>query len=86
MKKSDLTAEEWVSKYLDLYLMPLIHSFYEYDLVYMPHGENLILIIENYTPVKIIMKDIAEEIAVLNGDIKLPGETSRIGIKSSGRF
>lgn len=86
IEKSDLTAEEWVNKYLDLYLMPLIHSFYEYDLVYMPHGENLILIMENYTPVKIIMKDIAEEIAVLNGDIKLPGETSRIGIKVPDDF
>ncbi|HAT3991321.1 TPA: IucA/IucC family siderophore biosynthesis protein [Elizabethkingia anophelis] len=86
IEKSGLTAEEWVSKYLDLYLMPLIHSFYEYDLVYMPHGENLILIIENYTPVKIIMKDIAEEIAILNGDIKLPGETSRIGIKVPDDF
>ena len=32
------------------------------------------------------MKDIAEEIAVLNGDIKLPGETSRIGIKVPDDF
>ncbi|AQX06602.1 IucA/IucC family protein [Elizabethkingia meningoseptica] len=86
IKKSGLGAEEWVSRYLDVYLLPLVHSFYEYDLVYMPHGENLILILENYTPVKILMKDIAEEIAVLNADVQLPGETSRIGIKVPDDF
>ena len=40
IEKSDLTAEEWVSKYLDLYLMPLIHSFMNMTL-YTCHTEKI---------------------------------------------
>ena len=40
IEKSDLTAEEWVSKYLDLYLMPLIHSFMNMTL-YTYHTEKI---------------------------------------------
>lgn len=40
IEKSGLTAEEWVSKYLDLYLMPLIHSFMNMTL-YTCHTEKI---------------------------------------------
>ncbi|WP_419867870.1 IucA/IucC family protein [Chryseobacterium sp. CT-SW4] len=81
IKKSGISPKEWISRYLDLYLLPLVHCFYAHDLVYMPHGENLILILENYTPVKIIMKDIAEEVVLLNTETELPEEISRISVK-----
>jgi len=86
IRKSKLSVEKWVDQYLEVYLLPIIHCFFEHDLVFMPHGENLIMILENYIPVKIIMKDIAEEIAVLNPDKKLPGDTSRIGINVPDDF
>lgn len=72
---SGLSIHEWLDSYLRAYLTPLLHCFYEHDLVFMPHGENLILVLENHVPVKAIMKDITEEIGVfrMNTDIAEKG-------------
>ncbi|CAM3935621.1 IucA/IucC family protein [Xenorhabdus thuongxuanensis] len=74
VQDSGLSVEDWVSRYLDAYLSPLLRSFFTYDLVFMPHGENLMLVLENNVPVKMLMKDIGEEIAILNGELELPKE------------
>ncbi|PQQ36733.1 IucA/IucC family protein [Photorhabdus luminescens] len=74
VKCSGLDAEEWISRYLDAYLSPLLRSFFTYDLVFMPHGENLMLVLDNNSPTNMLMKDIGEEIAILNGDLQLPEE------------
>ncbi|NTJ44213.1 IucA/IucC family siderophore biosynthesis protein [Agrobacterium larrymoorei] len=75
---SGLDAKSWIAAYLKAYLAPLVHCFYRYDLAFMPHGENLILVLENHVPVRAIIKDIGEEIGILNGSIELPEEISRI--------
>lgn len=77
---SQLTANEWVSKLMDLYLQPLLHAFFAYDLVFMPHGENLILVLEEHQPVTILMKDIGEEVAILNGNSPLPGHVANLAV------
>lgn len=40
IEQSGLAPTEWLRHYLRAYFTPLLHSFYAYDLVYMPHGEN----------------------------------------------
>lgn len=79
IESSGLDAATWLRRYLDTYLTPLLHCFYEYELVFMPHGENVILVLdEDGTPKRAIFKDIAEEIAVMNADTPLPPEVERI--------
>lgn len=80
IQKSGISAKEWISRYLDAYLSPLLHCFYQHEMVFMPHGENLILVLENHIPVKAIMKDITEEVMVFNGEIPLPEKVKRIHI------
>ncbi|MDH1314118.1 IucA/IucC family siderophore biosynthesis protein [Shewanella xiamenensis] len=80
IEHSGLSAKEWVTRYLKLYLSPLLHAFFAYDLVFMPHGENLILVLDAGIPVKILMKDIGEEVAVLNGSEPLPKEVQRLAV------
>jgi len=80
IKSSGLDAADWLKRYTTAYLSPLLHCFYHYDLVFMPHGENLILLFENNIPVKAYMKDIAEEIAVMNPDAKLPEKAKRLAV------
>ncbi|MGW8380308.1 IucA/IucC family siderophore biosynthesis protein [Streptomyces sp. ODS28] len=79
IRRSRLTPQEWMRRYLGTYLTPLLHAFYAYDLVFMPHGENVILVLdENGAPVRSVFKDIAEEIAVMNDTLELPEEVERI--------
>ncbi|MCA1223046.1 IucA/IucC family protein [Streptomyces sp. 8L] len=76
--ESSLAPREWLRRYLDAYLVPVLHCFYAYGLVFMPHGENVILVIENGVVVRTVFKDIAEEIAVMERDTPLPPEVERI--------
>ncbi|KND60543.1 Siderophore [Alcaligin] biosynthesis complex, long chain Siderophore synthetase component, ligase [Candidatus Burkholderia verschuerenii] len=80
IEASGIGAQAWLDRYLDAYLAPLVHCFYTHDLVFMPHGENLILVMENHVPVRAIMKDIAEESAILNKDAKLPENVKRLAV------
>ncbi|MEU9195799.1 IucA/IucC family protein [Streptomyces hundungensis] len=77
--ESGRAPAEWLRGYLDAYLVPVLHSFYAYDLVFMPHGENVILVLgEDGTVSRAIFKDIAEEIAVMDQDAVLPPAVERI--------
>ncbi|WP_019886585.1 IucA/IucC family protein [Streptomyces purpureus] len=79
IRQSGLPARTWLRQYLDAYLLPLLHSFYAYDLVYMPHGENVILVLDETGAVsRAIFKDIAEEICVMDPDAVLPPAVERI--------
>ncbi|WP_299218209.1 GNAT family N-acetyltransferase [uncultured Aquimarina sp.] len=78
IKKSGLTVEDWLQKYLEAYLSPLLHCFYHFDLVFMPHGENIIMVLEDQVPVKSFLKDITEEACILNPEVKLPDHLKRM--------
>ncbi|QGV80528.1 IucA/IucC family protein [Streptomyces ficellus] len=78
--ESGLAPTEWLRRYLDAYLLPILHTFYAYDLVWMPHGENVILVIEDGAVQRAIFKDIAEEIAVMDPDAVLPPAVERIRV------
>lgn len=77
---SGIEAQQWIERYLTCYLSPLLHCFYQHDLVFMPHGENLILLLENNVPVSAYMKDIGEEIAVMDPDAVLPEKVQRLAV------
>ncbi|GAA2081103.1 desferrioxamine E synthetase DesD [Streptomyces albiaxialis] len=77
--RSGLEPREWLRRYLNAYLTPLLHCFYAYDLVFMPHGENVILALDEHgTPRRAFFKDLAEEIAVMNAETVLPPQVERI--------
>lgn len=78
---SGLDTEGWIRRFLHGYMSPLLHCFYAHDLVFMPHGENLILVLENHVPVRAIMKDIAEEAAIMNTDILLSEDVRRLQVE-----
>ncbi|TCC10038.1 IucA/IucC family protein [Kribbella soli] len=78
VRASGLAPADWLRAYVDAYLIPLLHSFYAYELVFMPHGENLILVLRDAIPIRVIMKDIAEEIAVLSPSTEVPAEAERV--------
>lgn len=78
INRSGLAPGDWVTRFLHAYLRPLVHCFYAHRLVFMPHGENVILVLEGAVPERIIMKDIAEEIAIFDAEADLPEGVDRI--------
>ncbi|SLK13309.1 Siderophore synthetase component [Arthrobacter sp. P2b] len=78
IRRSGLAPADWLRRYFEAYLVPLVHCLYRYELAFMPHGENVILVLEDGVPVQAIMKDIAEEIVVMGDRLDLPEEVSRI--------
>ncbi|MGW1051085.1 IucA/IucC family protein [Streptomyces sp. NPDC002521] len=81
IERSGLTPVEWLRQYLRAYYTPLLHSFYAYDLAFMPHGENVILVLEDGVVRRAVYKDIAEEIVVMAPDAVLPPEVRRIRVE-----
>jgi siderophore synthetase component len=82
IRRSGRSVQAWLQCYLRAYLAPLLHCFYAHDLVFMPHGENLILVLEGHVPVRVLMKDVAEECAILDKDMRpaLPERVQRIAV------
>ncbi|MCS3556577.1 MULTISPECIES: IucA/IucC family siderophore biosynthesis protein [unclassified Sphingobacterium] len=80
IKASGLSTDEWLDAYFKCYLSPLLHCFYKWDMVFMPHGENLILVLENHIPVRAIMKDIGEEVSLLNTKLNVPEVAERLKV------
>ena len=83
IKASGLRAAAWLRSYLRAYLKPLVHALLAHDLVFMPHGENLILVLDEHTVTGAFMKDIGEEVAVL-GHRELSADVERIRAVVSG--
>ncbi|MEV7685794.1 IucA/IucC family siderophore biosynthesis protein [Streptomyces bungoensis] len=79
--RSGLAPTVWLRHYLRAYLTPLLHCFYAHDLVFMPHGENVILVLKDGVVRRVIHKDIAEEIAVMDPEAELPPEVRRIRVE-----
>lgn len=80
IQASGLTTSNWLRQYFSCYLSPLLHCFYKWDMVFMPHGENLILILEDHKVVNAIMKDIGEEVSLLNCSLEIPEEALRLAV------
>ena len=77
MRASGLAPDDWVRRYLRAYLRPLVHCLLAHELAFMPHGENLILVLDGHAVSRVFMKDIGEEVAVL-GDRPLPDGVARV--------
>jgi len=46
----------------------------------MPHGENLILVLEDHLPVRVLMKDIGEEAVILDAEAQIPEAVGRLAV------
>ncbi|TDN91750.1 IucA/IucC family siderophore biosynthesis protein [Microbacterium sp. BK668] len=77
VRRSGLPATDWLRAYLEVYLRPVVHCLLAHDLAFMPHGENLILILDGAVPTGVFMKDIGEEVALLS-DRAVPDDVRRI--------
>jgi siderophore synthetase component len=78
IQASGVGIDTWLDRYLSCYLAPLVHCFYRYDLAFMPHGENVILLLEGNVPARAFMKDIAEEAVIMDVSRVVPQRVQRL--------
>ncbi len=64
IKKSELSAVEWMKLYFDNVVIPLYHLQLSHGIGIVAHGQNVVLILENNKPSGIILKD-------FHGDLRL---------------
>jgi len=76
--RSRLGAEQWLRRYLEAYLVPLVHCFYKYGMAFMPHGENVILVLRGGRVDRVLLKDIGEEVAIFDESVPVPPEAERV--------
>jgi siderophore synthetase component len=85
-KRSGLTMEDWLQQYLQAYLKPLLQIYYQHSLCVTPHGENIILVLKDDVPVRIIIKDFVDDIVLTEeAKEKLPGDLAEGMIASSNK-
>ncbi|WP_025274868.1 IucA/IucC family protein [Haloglycomyces albus] len=78
VRRSGISARQWLREYTEAYLTPLVHCLYKYGLAFMPHGENVILVLRNGRVRRVFLKDIGEEITFLNGITTVPEDLERV--------
>ncbi|PRY48294.1 siderophore synthetase component [Knoellia remsis] len=81
VEASGLTAGEWLRRYLEAYLVPVTHCLVAHSLAFMPHGENVILVLRDGVVDRVLMKDIGEEVAIF-GDGALPEAVERVRVRA----
>jgi siderophore synthetase component len=85
-KRSGLTIAAWLQAYLQVYLKPLLQIYYQHSLCVTPHGENIILVLKDDVPVRIIIKDFVDDIVLTEeAKEKLPKELAEGMIASSNK-
>lgn len=73
IEKSGYSTEQWLRAYLKAYLKPVLQIYYNHSICIDPHGQNVILVIKDYVPVRIALQDFVGDI-LLNEEAqkKLP--------------
>ncbi|MFD2418983.1 IucA/IucC family protein [Amycolatopsis pigmentata] len=63
-------AEAWCGRVLDLLLTPLLRWLLAYGVGFCPHGQNLILIVDEHArPLRVAIKDFAQGVDLLDEDL-----------------
>ncbi|WP_027953598.1 IucA/IucC family protein [Halobacillus kuroshimensis] len=64
MKASGMEPEEWMRQFYKVVMDPLLHFLYQYGTVFSPHGQNTILVLKDYKPHRLAVKDFVDDVNV----------------------
>ncbi|WP_199249186.1 IucA/IucC family siderophore biosynthesis protein [[Phormidium] sp. ETS-05] len=64
IEKSGLTPQAWLDRLFNTLLPPLLHYLYRYGVVFSPHGENTILLLKDFAPHRLAMKDFVDDVNI----------------------
>lgn len=85
-EKAGISVRQWITEYLDAYLTPLLHIYYTHSLCVTPHGENIMVVLRNGLPQRIVIKDFVDDIVLTTeAREKLPDHLADGLIQSSNK-
>lgn len=85
-EKAGISIRQWITDYLDAYLTPLLHIYYTHSLCVTPHGENIMVVLKNGLPQRIVIKDFVDDIVLTpEAREKLPDHLADGLIQSSNK-
>ena len=61
IEASGLSAEEWLQQFLTVTLEPLLHVLYKFGFVFSPHGQNAMLVMKDFAPSRLAVKDFVDD-------------------------
>jgi siderophore synthetase component len=64
IEKSGLSIDEWIKRLAATILPPLLHYLYRYGVVFSPHGQNTILVLKDFIPHRLAIKDFVDDVNV----------------------
>lgn len=67
VERSGLSAEAWFGRLLDATLPGLLLCLTRHGVAFCPHGENMIVVYADDVPVRILVKDFAEDVNLVPG-------------------
>ena len=67
--RAELSLDAWLEELFEVLLEPLLHFLYKYGTVFMPHGTNVVLVLEEGIPSRIAVKDFVDEVAITDRDL-----------------
>lgn len=64
IERSGLSAEQWMQQFFTVVLPPLLHYLYQYGTAFSPHGQNTILVLKEYAPHRLAIKDFVDDVNI----------------------
>jgi aerobactin synthase len=74
VRRSGLSFEAWLKEYFKVIVLPLYHLQLEYGVGMVAHGQNVILMMKDFVPSGMILKD-------FQGDLRLSEELPKKGLE-----
>lgn len=68
IQASGLSPLQWLKRFAEVSVTPLLMCLYKYGLAFSPHGENTMLIHANCVPQKIVLKDFIDDVNLVDED------------------
>lgn len=68
IQASGLSPLQWLKRFAEVSVTPLLICLYKYGLAFSPHGENTMLIHANGVPQKMVLKDFIDDVNLVDED------------------
>ena len=68
IQASGLSPLQWLKRFVEVSVTPLLICLYKYGLAFSPHGENTMLIHANGVPQKMVLKDFIDDVNLVDED------------------